>query len=304
MSMPNFLVIGAAKCGTSALCDYLAQHPQVYLCPSKEPNFFIAEGRSEIPFRGPRDREVLTKQDGWVSTLDRYRRLFAGVTSERAIGEGSTWYIYDERAPGQIHRYLPEAKLISLLRNPVDRAYSAFNMMLMDGRETTTSFAKAIAAEDERVRSNWELLWHYRRMGFYYEQLERYYQLFDARQMYVILYEDFTTRPREVMRDVLRFLDVDDDFEPDMSERSNVSMVPKHSSYQRFIVSQSPLKSAATALLPASFRQRAKEKLVYSTATKPVPLAPELRRQLVDVFRPDVLKLQKVLSRDLSHWLR
>ena len=302
--MPNFLVIGAAKCGTSALCDYLAQHPDVYICPSKEPNFFVAEGRSEIPFRGPRDREVLTKQEGWVSTLEGYQRLFVGVTTERAIGEGSTWYMYDERAPGRIHGYLPDVKLIALLRNPIDRAYSAFNMMLMDGRETTTSFSRALAAEEGRVRSTWEPLWHYRRMGLYHTQLERYFRLFDARQIHVILYHDFTARPQEVMREVLRFLDVDDDFEPDMSERSNVSMVPRHPSYQRFIVSQNPLKSRVTALLPASLRQLAKEKLVYSTAARPAPLARDVRDRLIDEFRPDVLRLQNLLGRDLSNWLQ
>lgn len=304
MTMPNFLVIGAAKAGTSALCDYLEQHPDVYMSPAKEPMFFVAECQPEIPYRGPRDREVLLAEDsGWVSTLDAYHRLFAGATTERAIGEGSTWYLYDERAPGRIRHHVPDARLIALLRNPVDRAYSAFTMLVMDGRETTTSFSEALDLEDRRVRDCWEAIWHYRRMGLYHDQLRRYYDLFDRDQILVVLYDDWNARPVEVMRDVLQFLDVDPGFTFDMSERSNVTLIPKNPSYQRMLTRQSRLKTVAKALLPASFRQRAKEKLVYSTLARPAPMEPDVRRRLVEVFRPDVLELQDLLGRDLGRWL-
>ena len=303
MAMPNFLVVGAAKSGTSAVCDYLEQHPDVYVCPGKEPNFFVAEGQPDIPFRGPRDREVLEAQNGWVSTLQRYQDLFAGATTERALGDGSTWYLYDAEAPLRIRRYVPNAKLIAVLRNPVDRAYSAFTMMLMDGRETTTDFAQALSEEDRRVAAGWEYLWHYRRMGLYSAQVARYHEIFVRDQFRVILYDDFIARPREVMRNVFSFLGVDDRFEPDMSERSNASFVPKNLTYQRMIVRRSPVKRVAKALLPGVLRQRLKEKLVYSTMARPAPMAPELRRQLADTFRPDVLRLQELIGRDLSQWL-
>jgi hypothetical protein len=303
MTMPNFLVIGAAKSGTDALCSFLAQHPQVYMSDLKEPNFFVAEGRPEIPYLGPGDREVLTRWDMWVSSLDRYQALFAGVTTEQAVGEGSTWYLYDERAPGRIRRHLPDVRLVAILRNPVDRAYSAFTMMLRDGRETTSSFAAALAAEDERVRSGWELIWHYRRMGLYHEQLRRYHDTFDPSQLRVVLHDDFSARPGEVVRDLYRFLGVDDGFQPDTSERLNVSVVSGNLTYQRLVDGRNPLKAAGRALLPAGLRQRIKEKLVYSTLSRPAPLAPELRRQLADTFRPDVLRLQELLGRDLSRWL-
>jgi hypothetical protein len=302
--MPNFLVIGAAKCGTDALCSYLTQHPQVYMSANKEPNFFVAEGRDEIPYRGPGDREVLKRFDGWVSSLDRYQALFNDVTTERAIGEGSTWYIYDEGAHRRIHRHVPDMRLIAVLRNPADRAYSAFTMMMRDGRETTSQFPRALEAEDERVRSEWELLWHYKQMGFYHAQLERYYDTFDASQIRVVLYDDFSSRPADVVRDLFTFLEVDDRFQVDTSGRFNTSMVPKHPTYHRLIAGENLVKSMLKPLLPSALRGRVRSSLVQSNLTRPEGLAPEVRRELADVFRPDVLRLQGLLGRDLSHWLQ
>ena len=174
MTMPNFLVMGAAKCGTDSLCNYLGQHPEIYMCSNREPNFFVVEGQSDIPYCGPGDRAVLESFDMWVSTLDRYQSLFSEVTTEKAIGEGTTWYIYVDEAPARIQRHIPHAKLIAILRNPVDRAYSAYTMLLRDGRETIGDFAHALAAEEDRTRRNWEPIWHYVKMGFYTSQLKRY----------------------------------------------------------------------------------------------------------------------------------
>ncbi len=304
MTLPNFLVIGAAKCGTDALCSYLAQHPQIYVSSNKEPNFFIVAGQSEIPYRGPGDRETLERWDSWISTLDRYQALFAGAATEKAIGEGSTWYIYDEQAPERIYRHVPHAKLIAILRNPADRAYSAYTMLMRDGRETIRDFSQALAAEDGRVDANWEPLWHYRRMGYYSAQLKRYFDRFDPAQIRVVVYDDFNTRPGDVMRDLFRFLEVDDQFEPDVSTRLNVSLVPKHPGYQQLISGKNPVKSIAKTLLPAGLRWRVKEGLLAPNLTRPAPLAPEVRRELVETFRPDILDLQDLIGRDLSHWLR
>jgi Sulfotransferase family len=303
MKMPNCLLIGAARCGTSALCSFLDQHPQIYISPSREPNFFIAEGQGVSPFRGPGDREALERFDMWVSTLERYQSLFADVTTEKAIGEGSTWYLYDERAHQRIYRHIPDARLIAILRNPVDRAYSAYSMLWRDGRETITDFDRALSAEDWRVRAQWEPLWHYRRMGYYFSQLKRYYDTFDPAQIRVVLYDDFNTRPFDVLRDLFRFLEVDEQFTPDVSTRHNVSMVPKHALYHRIVAGRYPLKAVVKAVLPSGFRSRVKRKLVSANLTVPPPLAPDVRRELVDVFRADILQLQALIRRDLSHWL-
>lgn len=303
MTMPNFLVIGAAKCGTDSLCDYLNQHPDVYIPGNREPNFFVAEGQGEIPYRGPGDREALKGWDMWVSSLDQYQALFASASDRKAVGEGTTWYLYDEHAPARIRHYIPAAKLIAILRNPADRAYSAYTMLLRDGREPIQSFAQALAAEDERIRDNWEPMWHYTRMGLYASQLKRYYELFDPKQMHVVVYDDFNARPGEVLRDLYRFLGVDDQFAPDTSERRNVSMVPKNQAYNRLIARQNPLKALVKALLPTDFRQRLKTRLLSGNLSKPEPLPAEIRQQLIETFQPDILELQQLIGRDLSRWL-
>jgi hypothetical protein len=304
MTMPNFLVIGAAKCGTDALCTYLGRHPCIYMSANREPMFFSAEGRKEIPFQGPGDRKTLKDWNSWINTLALYQALFSGVSRETAIGEGSTWYIYDEKACSRIYQHIPDAKLIAILRNPADRAYSAFNMLIRDGRESTADFAAALAAEDERVDALWEPIWHYRRMGFYYAQLKRYYHTFASEQIRVVLYDDFNTKPRDVMRDLFLFLGVDAQFEVNTLLRPNVSMVPKVAVVHRFVAGDHLLKAAVKTVLPAGFRQRVKARLMAPNLKKPAPMSPHLRRHLTDIFRPDILQLQDLIHRDLSRWLQ
>jgi hypothetical protein len=304
MTLPNFLVIGAAKSGTDALCKYLGEHPDVYMCPNREPNFFVAEGQSEIPYRGPGDRAAFEAMDGWVSTLERYERLFAGVAGEKAIGEGTAWYMYFEDAAARIKRYVGEAKLIAVLRNPVDRAYSAYTMLLRDGRETIFDFPQALAAEAERMQRNWDPLYHYVAMGFYARQLRHYQSVFDADQLRTVIYDDFNTRPVEVVQDIFRFLGVDEGFVPDTSKRHNISMVPRNRAAHHLVMGGYPLKQALKSVLPAGVRQRLKRTFLTHNLRRPSPLQPEVRRQLVEVFRADILELQEMIGRDLSAWLR
>lgn len=303
MTMPNFLVIGAAKCGTDSLCNYLAQHPDVFVSADREPNFFVAEGQPEVPYCGPGDRAALGGLNMWVSTLEQYQALFSGVTTEKAIGEGTAWYIYYEEAPRRIQRHIPDAKLIAVLRNPVDRAYSAYTMLLRDGRETIGDFARALAAEEDRIQHNWEPIWYYVTMGFYTAQLKRYYATFAPSQIRVILYDDYNARPLEVVKDLYQFLGVDDQFTPDTSKRYNVSMVPKNLAMHTLVAGEHPVKTALKAVLPSGLRQAMKQRVVERNLTRPVPMAPEVRRQLVETFRADILDLEQLIGRDLSHWL-
>jgi len=300
--MPNFLVIGAAKSGTEALCNYLGQHPDVYMCPHREPTFFEAEGRPEVPYRGPGDVAWLAPQM-WTSSLAAYEALFADAT-ETAIGEGTASYLYSEDAPARIRRYVPDMRLIAILRNPVDRAYSAYSMMRGTGREPITHFADALAAEDDRRAEQWEPIWHYVRMGLYTRQVERYYQVFDRAQLRVVLYDDFTDRPGGVLRELFGFLGVDHGFAADTSTRYNVSLVPRRSRVHALTVGPIALRAALKAVVPRRLRERVQHRVRARSLVRPAPLDPAVRAQLVDVFRPDVLELQGLLDRDLSAWLR
>lgn len=299
--MPNFLVIGAAKCGTDSLCNYLGQHPDIFMCPNREPNFFAAEGQPDIPYCGPGDRVALG--DMWVSTLDAYQSLFSGVTTEKAIGEGTAWYIYYQDVPVRIQRHVPDVKLIAVLRNPIDRAYSAYTMLLHHGRETIADFARALAAEEDRTRHNWEPIWHYVKMGFYTNQLNRYYEVFDTAQIRVIIYDDFNTNPLEITSGLYDFLNVDNTFKPDTATRHNVSKVPKNMAIHTMVAGQHPAKAALKAVLPYGLRRAVKNHVVERNLARPPSMQPGVRRQLTEIFRADILELQNMTGRDLSHWL-
>jgi hypothetical protein len=299
MTWPNFMIIGAAKCGTDALYAYLRQHPQIYMSPTKETNFFIVEGK-ELTYSGPRDREIL--EECWVNSLIAYQAQFAQVRHELAIGEASPWYIYDETAPGRIQERLPDMRLIAILRNPADRAFSAYTSLIRDDRETLLDFGKALGAEEQRIASNWEPLWHLTRQGFYARQLRRYFDRFDRAQIKVVIYDDFVAHPNAVIKDLLGFLQVDASFSPDMSERPNVSMVPKNRLYHAVVGRPNILKEVLKPLLPYELRQRIKRPLLARNLTR-LAVTREQRARLIDVFKPDILELQEMLGRDLSAWL-
>ncbi len=307
-AMPNFLIIGAAKSGTTALYHYLNQHPQVYMSPEKEPRFFAFEGQRP-DFRSPADHQGINRCR--FTSAEAYRELFRGVSGEKVAGEASTLYLYSPRAPENIARHVPEAKLITVLRNPVDRAYSAFLFMLRDSREPLDDFSLALEDEQRRIAENWGPEYHYMSRGFYYPQLKRYFERFGRDKVRVYLYDDLMEDPESVVRDMFRFLEVDETFAPDMSSKHNVSGVPTNKALQRaylFLRGSSPLKSALKPLLPARLRRRMYSRALRSVQSrnlkKAPPLSPQTRRELTEAYRDDILKLQDLIQKDLSKWLR
>ncbi|MFC1495140.1 sulfotransferase [Thermodesulfobacteriota bacterium] len=259
--MPNFLIIGAAKAGTTALYHYLHQHPQIYLSPRKEPRFFAYEGEN-LNFCGPYDH-VEASRDAIVTDINIYQSLFQGVSTEKAIGEASTLYHYSLKAPERIQHYIPDAKLIAILRNPVDRAYSGFLHFVRDDLEPLTDFAQALQEEEVRIRNNWLPGYHYKEMGFYYTQLKRYYARFDHSRIKIYLYEDFKTGPLSVLRNIFRFLRVDEEFVPDISIRHNVSGIPRNKMlYRYFLRGRNPIKAILKPFIPTKLRRRIKTNLI------------------------------------------
>lgn len=300
MPLPNFLVIGAAKSGTASLYHYLGQHPQVYVSRDKEPNFFALEGE-KLNYCSP---EADKKINRWsVTHVDAYRELFKEVSTEKAIGEASPLYLYSPKAPDRIQHYVPEARLIAVLRNPVERAYSSFMHLRRNGRETLDDFAQALGAEEDRIQSNWEWIWHYKNMGFYHEQLKRYYETFDQEQIRVYLHEDLKKNPLGVLQDVYEFVGVDSSFVPDMSLKYNVSGVPMSRTLYNFFKEPHPIKDALKPLFPEKFRRSLGMELRARMLAKP-PLPTEIRGRLIEEYREDILKLEGLIQRDLSGWLR
>ena len=298
--LPNFLIIGAAKAGTTALHGYIKQHPQVYLSHTKETNFFALENQP-LNFTGPGDDEAVNTFS--VTSLEEYKAQYDGVTDEVALGEASPLYLYSERAPERIAHYVPDVKIIAILRHPAERAYASFLHLIRDDRESLRDFAQALREEDERVEAGYEHIWHYRRLGFYYEQLERYYERFSAENIKVYLQEDLKHNADELFRDLFKFLGVDPTFKPDTSLKHNVSGVPKNQALHSFLAKPNWFKSTFKHLIPNTMRHKLVTNVRQGNLAKP-PLDPQVKAELIELYREDTLKLQDLIGRDLSSWLK
>lgn len=297
MTYPNFAIIGTAKSGTTSLHHYLKQHPQVYVSPQKETNFFAFEGQEDW-FRGPGDERDL--RTAVITDPATYRKQFEAVSGEIAVGESSTWYLYSTRAAAKMRSRLPEAKLIAMLRNPVDRAFSSYLHLVREGREEL-SFEEALLAEEERIAKRWAFMWHYRRAGFYAEQVERFLGLYAPEQMRFYLYDDLAD-PGGLLEDIYEFLGVDRGFVADTSVKHQATGVPRNRLLGRLLFEPNPIKSTLKSFLPAQFRHNLRERAGQRLLSKP-PLAEVTRERLLSGYEKDIRRLQELIGRDLSAWL-
>jgi len=295
--MPNFLIIGANKAGTTAIHSYLKQHPQVYMSPVKEPMFFTLEGKK---LDRTRPGHQITLKNG-VNNIDDYQALFQGVSNEKAIGEASTAYLHRPWSADRIMRYIPNVKLIAILRDPVERAYSNYLMYVRWGLETL-NFPQAVREEEIRISNNYPQGWHYVKLGFYYQPLMHFSGQFHQSQIKVYLYEDFVNSPVRFFQDLFRFLDVDESFVPDMSIKHNVSPFPRNKALHSFIMTQNSFKTMLKPFIPSRLRRHLTNDLKKRNLVKP-KLPQKVRKQLVEVYREDILRLQNLIERDLSKWL-
>ena len=293
---PNFIIIGAMKAATTSIYTYLKQHPDIFMTKVKEPMFFNN-------FNQNTDFKVLGNKSKKVNSLLDYFSMFGSVKNESAIGEASPVYIYNEKAPYLIKEHLPDVKIIAILRQPTDRAYSNFLHTKRADRENVNSFGQAIKIEKERISDNWSPLYHYIQKGFYSVQLKRYYNLFPKENIKVYLFEDVVKNPKETLKDIFKFLNVDENIEIDVSKKSNVSGTPK--GILGFILKKMRYynlmpKFAISDYLP-TFIINLLFKSVYKDTEK---LDSVLRKELTDkYYREEILKLEKLIDRDLSNWL-
>jgi hypothetical protein len=296
---PNFLIIGAAKSGTTSLWRYLSQHPQIFFARIKEPRFFSYEGET-IDYRGPGD-------DKWgreiVNTWEDYAALFTPSAEQTAAGEASNVYLYfaAKTAP-RIAARIPRVRLIAILRNPVDRAYSSFMMLRGEGREPIADFRRALREEPGRLAQGWSPAWAYTRRGFYAESIRTYLSLFPREQMRFFLYEDLERRPQELFDSIFGFLGVDS-YRPDASRRYNVSVSPKSRRFAFLLHNRTPLSRTLRLFLPQAVRLDINRRLREWNMQRPPKLPAPIRAELAPVFREDILRAADLIGRDLSGWL-
>jgi hypothetical protein len=284
--LPDFLIIGAPKCGTTSLFHYLGDHPQIYIPSEKEPHFYSYVGE-EQPHWGMEDRET-------------YTSLFRDVQADQICGEASTWYLYSQTAAREIRKRAPDTRCIALLRQPVDRAYSSWSFRVQQGWEDL-DFADAIAREDERVDDGalWDI--HYLRAGLYYEQVRRFHEHLGSEQVKIFWFDDFTSNTDAVVEEALSFLGLDPADSLDTETIHNLTTLPRSQALNR-LLNADRLRNLARQVLPSpirSFLRRSVRQVIHRERPS---LDPALRRKLTERVRPDIEQLEELLNVDLSRW--
>lgn len=287
MTVPNFMIIGVAKAGTTSLYRYLDQHPQVFMCPIKGTNYFGYEDACDWQWGDEGEPPAL--HNFQVTSFEAYKAMFANVSDEVAIGEASPQYIRCPTAARRIQQCLPGVKLIASLRNPADRAFSGFLMRTRRG-EVVADVYEELTPQSSHVKE-----------GFYYRRLKRFFDLFPKDQVKVIIFEEFKADPAATVGDLFEFVEVDTAFQPDTSTRHNPAAIPRSRLLNRLFYSRTLIRTA-NAVLPKGMRQMAKD-IRQRNLMRPPQFPADLRASLLNHYRDDILKLETLIGRDLSVWL-
>jgi hypothetical protein len=298
MPLPDFIVIGASRSGTTSLHHYLGQHPDIFMCPRKSPNFFVAD--DPIPAReGLVARQIMSQ---WVADRQSYEALFSGAREEPEVGEISPVYLQSRNAPERIRGMCPEAKLVAILRDPAERAWAHYMGRKRDGIETREDFETVIDAELAEGLPDDVAFGSYLGCSRYGHFLSRYFELFPSEQIRVYLFDDLRDAPRELLGDIFSFLGVD----PSLS--ASITMARHHQSgevrgaLRRFLWTRSVgLRTTLRPMLPESVRRLAAP-VFLENLDKP-GLDPALRARICKVLAPDVERCQDLIDRDLTRWL-
>lgn len=310
--LPNFFLAGAPKAGTTSLYHYLDQHPQIYMSPIKEPNFFAAEIREEnfeanLHPRIAKDTRALRtflsgpmrgkRFGGLVSSWEDYVRLFANASTELTVGEASVCYLWSPTAAERIAGRIPNAKILVMLRNPIDRAFSDYLHGVGNG-DIRWTFREHMQRNLRHRSEKFCVHYPFLELGLYAEQLGRYLKRF-GQNVWVGFYEDFKSRPFEVFRDICQFQGVDPEFAPDMSRRYLQAQVPR--SPVIGWLRRSQWWHAAVELTPPGLRTFIRPALIRKPGT--THMDPSDRRYLLGFYRDDIQKLASLLGRNLDGWL-
>lgn len=295
--LPTFLLIGAARSGTTALHQYLRQHPAVFMPVRKEPNFFAFEGQ-DLSFRGPAADWV----NNSVTRFEDYLTLFAEGAAMPVRGEASPLYLYVEGSAARIKARLPDVKLIAILRDPAEQAYSHFLYAKRNMIEPLDDFVQALDLEGRRMADGWQPLFNYSRFPRYGEQLARFYAQFSPEQIQVVLYEDFEDQPLAVLKDIFGFIGADPGFTPDLSHRPNRGGRARHPLLQDLVMKPYLITRMLGATLPLELRHRIKDKFsAWNLSRDRLPA--DAKALLRERLRDDTLHLQQLIGRDLTAWL-
>ncbi len=281
---PNCFIVGAMKAGTTAVANALSLHKQVWLPELKEPQYFMNRAfyySSKINFT-------------------EYTRLYEESTHTAV--DASTWYLYDPDSAQLIYNYNPSAKIIAILRNPADRAFSHWQYLSRDDRCPHKSFKQAVKEEMEMIaREDWIHPFPYLAMGFYARNLQRYYNIFPPEQIRVFLYDDLKVNPQQLLSEIQEFLNLDPQNLP-IEGDVNKSGLPASRTAHRLLNTPNPLRKLAKSFLPYPSLRKQLIKTLNRANLKRQTLGLEAASQLSDYFAEDIAELESLVGMTLSCW--
>lgn len=291
---PNFLIVGVARCGTTSLFKYLSQHPEVCFSTQKEPKFFSFLDLS-LSLMGEGDSEVYGEM---IKSEEEYYGSFKHCVGARAIGEASSDYFYfHNKTIPRIREYLGDPKIIIVLRNPYDRAYSAYSNMIRDSREDL-NFLEGLKAEDGRIESNYDWMWFYRNGSMYAKGVKAFKESFT--NVHVILNEDLSKDTLSTIKSCYSFLNVSTNFVPSDLTRYSHSGRPKNRVI-KFISRRKGgvfmLRRVILKLIPRKYLESLAKRILRKE---------EIDKTTIDYmkeyFKKDIGDLEKQLGIKLSSW--
>jgi len=275
---PNFFIVGAPRAGTTTLYDYLKRTEGVFMSPKKEPHYF-SQAISH------------TKAPHAIRDKKKYLSLFNGVKNEKAVGEASSSYLWDPLAPQLIHKQFPEAKIIIILRDPIERSFSNYYWRIGSGRKFSSFYdaiQKSLQVKDDFfkgviIEGSW-----------YYEQVKRYLDIFGTKQVKIIIFEEFIKEPRKKIKEILEFIDVDSQVPIETDLPHNVLSEPR-GRFARTILQSEKIKKMGRAIL-SDRKQEILVRKVLGKKTIKTKMLQKDRTFLENLFREDAQKLQKLLK--------
>jgi hypothetical protein len=302
--VPNFLIVGAAKSGTTLLWNWLSSHPDVFMPGVKEPHFFCFEGGA-IPCIGAELDPFYAAQI--TTNRTSYEALWVERRKNQICGEASPGYLYYPQTARRIAKENPDMRIIAIFRNPIKRAFSQYMHHLRDGFEPCATFEDALHAEEERKEAGFWWGYHYLSAGFYAQQWQHYQHTFPRKQLLPLLYDEAVQDPRATYEKICSFLELTpqhQNFSKHYNQTANLEYVPRHGKLQTTLRNGSAATRMAHLLLPSTPRDLLRGWISWCNSVR----APKLERpsigKLSNHFKSDINELSKMIGKDLSDWVQ
>ena len=300
MALPDFFIAGVPKAGTTALHTALARHPELYMSAVKEPKFFLSDGPPPAA-GGPGDAKTY-KEHVW--RRNDYEALFERAPAGALRGESTPFYLYNRPALDRISSLIPAARLVVVLRDPIERAHSNWTHLWSAGLEPMPDLLSACEQEPRRIASGWADFWHYTALGRYGEQLEHLYKMFPAEHVLVFRYRALIENPAQVLDRICGFLGVPQGALTEVP-RENVTAHPQGSLRHRAVSRVLRASAAVSHLLPgAGAVTESLERILQRDSPPRQPLTWEQRQALIPKFEDDIKLLEEITGEDFGDWLQ